>query len=155
MNEQPVYLIDEELEPGLRYTEHMMPTGHGDAGVCSLFRTGEEKPVSELKLFKRVLAGVGERVCAAFLFGVENLYPKFGFTACLPEAKMTVWVQRLLETGLDTDWRLEPYGESHVPEIISLYNAETALRPWSRVRSESDRPRLVHGETWRPGAGSS
>ena len=196
MNTQPYYIVDEELEPGLRYTEHTMPTGKGECRVCSLFRSGEEEPVSRLKLYsfairfgsisvdaegfggvstekaerrmgylgkllRRTLAGIRERTCVAFLYGVENLYQKYGFTACLPETKLTIWVQRLLETGADrgwrfepgadADWKLEPHADTYIGEIISLYNAETAMRPWSRVRKESEWPRLVHGETWRPG----
>ncbi len=206
MNTQPKYIIDEELEPGLRYTEHTMPTGKGECRVCSLFRTGDKEPVSRLKLysfairfgavsvdaegfggvstekaerrkgylgklFRRTLAGIRERVCVAFLYGVESLYQKYGFTACLPETKLTIWVQRLLETGVvgglefgshvGSDWNLEPYADAkwelepradrYVGEIISLYNTETAMRPWSRVRTKKEWPRLVHGETWRPG----
>ncbi len=186
MNEQPEYLVDEALQPGLRYTEHTISTGQGDCRVCSLFRTGEEKPVSELKifsfafrfgtdsvdaegfggvstdntdrrkgyfskLFRRSLAGVRERVAVVLLYGVEDLYHKFGFTACLPEVKLTLWVQRLLKTEADADWKFEPCADRYIPQIISLYNDQTAMRPWTRVRAESDWPRLMRVETWRPG----
>ena len=186
MEEAKEFLVDETLETGMRYTEHMKQTRKGYCRMCPLWVLGQQDPVSMLrlhtltvrlgsiavaaeglggvhtvckerrqgymgKLINRILLSIKSRVDVAFLFGIEGMYRNFGFTACLPESSIDVWIRRLMQARPDSDWLLEPGDTSDISDIISLFNELHRCRPWTLVRSKSDWNRLANHADWQPG----
>ena len=84
------------------------------------------------RLMRRAIERAGERVDALFLYGIENLYPKFGFVSCFCECE--------IELELRDAERARPSSElrelraDDVGAALRLYNREHATRPWTIVR---------------------
>jgi hypothetical protein len=101
-------------------------------------------------LLETALAGARGRVDAAFLFGIEGLYGKFGFAACLADSSFTVWVRRLTGQRFTRPFTAAGFTADDAAECAALFNAEHACRPWTLERSAEAMRRPRHPEVWRP-----
>ncbi len=101
------------------------------------------------RLMSRAIERATERVDALFLYGIQNLYPKFGFVTCFYECEIVLSVrnaERASSRGSHRELTL-----SDASAACELYNAEHATRPWSVVRDPDTPygPRAV--EDWNAG----
>jgi predicted acetyltransferase len=184
MEEEIQYTVDENLDDGLRYTEHTDEKAKRPSRICSLWKDGEKDPVSKLtllafesrfgsvtvpadgfagvqtmpghrkkgyiaKLITRSLQGIAERADVAFLYGIEGLYWKYGFSSCLPDSEVNLRLSRIPNLGKE-DGELEAAGEDDMEGVAELFNAEHAERPWTLVRTAAMWKRLQTENPWQP-----
>lgn len=108
------------------------------------------------KLMVKVLEGVASRVPVVFLSeGIEELYEKFGFVACVADACLTVplrIIDRMAhgDTG-SASGRIRSFSAADLPDMVALYNRAHAQRPWTHMR-HAQWNRLLVTQTWRPGS---
>jgi len=92
---------------------------------------------------------IAEGYDISMLFGIENFYTKFGYTAGLAgfECKVkTRDAEMAGETAAGTTIT-RPIGEADMPAVLDLYNANNATRMCSVVRTIDDFPKF-HKGTW-------
>lgn len=104
------------------------------------------------RLIRKSLARAAERVPAVFLFGVRELYPKFGFATCMVHSTIELAVHVGERTSRSNDRiRLRDWSDSDMDAARTLCNEAHATRPCSAVRP-NDRPvRPRPADTWDAG----
>ncbi len=103
------------------------------------------------RLMQESLRRARERVDVAFLFGIERLYGKFGFVTCLAAEHLVVPIRRVEHAAPLCGGNVRPMREGHLPEMLDLYNAEHAERPWTVRRDVNHWDRLPKPEIWQAG----
>ena len=145
-NEEPVSRLA-LVSLDIRFGETSVPA-EGFAGVQTLPQHRGKGYIATL--MRRALAGAAGRVNAAFLFGIEGLYGKYGFTSCLRESSLTVWTGRTRSLEPPAGYLAGNAAAADIPAVIALYNAAHRFRPWTAVRSPEAAERLSRESPWRP-----
>ena len=184
--------VEEELQPGLRYTEE---TGRVNLGLaardCFLWKEGEDEAIGGLNLFslrqrfgaisipaegfggvetapafrrqgymgilmRKALEGVPGRVKIAFISdAIEEVYEKYDFVTCCPDAYLTIKVRHVERLGGHAPpafkGRVRPFAPDDLPAMVNLFNEEHARRPWTLERPAGWNG-LIPERTWRPGS---
>lgn len=104
------------------------------------------------RLLEHTLAHLRDRVAAAFLFGVEELYNRFGLVTCLEERSLTMWVRRTAALPESHSAKLRVATPDELPFIVELYNRAHSHRPWTIERDPARWNRIPLYETWTPGS---
>ncbi|MET9320438.1 GNAT family N-acetyltransferase [Streptomyces sp. NPDC003038] len=122
------------------------------------------------QLLEAAVAGMRERVAVCFVSeAIEGAYEQRGFVTALGEGELVVPVRAVergmeREAGQETGREAEGAGafppgpgrvragtDGDLPEVVRIFNAVHAQRPWSRVR-EADWDGRVPQEMWKPGS---
>ena len=101
-------------------------------------------------LLGRAFERLKGRVNVAFLFGIENLYQKFGFVSCLSESSISVWIRRTKHEELDSSYSVHQAGSDDLPSVVDLYNLVHRNRPWTALRSATAVKRIARRHHWHP-----
>jgi hypothetical protein len=103
------------------------------------------------RLMEESLRQARERVDVAFLFGIERLYGKFGFVTCLAAEHLVVPIRRVEQAGPLHGANVRPMRDGDLPQMLDLYNAAHAGRPWTVRRDVNHWDRLPKPEIWQAG----
>ena len=103
------------------------------------------------RIMEESLQRARARVDVAFLFGIERLYGKFGFVTCLATEHLVVPIRRVEQAGPLGEANVRPMREGDLPEMLDLYNAEHAGRPWTVRRDVNRWDRLPKPHIWQAG----
>jgi len=98
------------------------------------------------------LRRIRQRVDVAFLFGIEQLYAKFGFVTCLPAEHLVVPVRRVEQAEALRADSVRAMQPSDLTELLKLYNVQHASRPWTLRRDVNHWDRLPAPQIWQAGA---
>jgi hypothetical protein len=101
-------------------------------------------------LMERALSSISERANAAFLYGIEGLYGKFGFASCLRESSLTMWTGRTKAADSQGGLSVRAAVPGELSEIIELYNTAHQFRPWTAVRTAKQVERISYQTPWHP-----
>jgi hypothetical protein len=88
---------------------------------------------------------------AAFLFGIEDLYGKFGFATTLPDNELHVWIARALDASHPPSFDVAEGTDDDQDGMMELYNRVHATRSWTRHRSSDSWHLRTDPANWRPG----
>jgi GNAT superfamily N-acetyltransferase len=99
------------------------------------------------RLMDRAMTGAAERVDALFLFGITGFYTRFGFTSCLADSRMTLWLRnaKALDRGRVDP---EPLSPADLPEFLDFFNRLNSRRPFTRVRDDRVALALFKQPAW-------
>jgi hypothetical protein len=103
------------------------------------------------RLFALALDRAAAHADAAFLFGIEDLYRKFGFETTLPATEIRVWIARTLDSDPEPSFDVAEGVDADQGAIMELYNRIHATRSWTRERSADTWRLRTRPSNWRPG----
>jgi hypothetical protein len=98
---------------------------------------------------RRAIERASERVDALFLYGIQQLYPKFGFVSCFCECEMKIDVRDAERAKAAPGIRLLTHEDMEA--FCALYNREHAQRSWTVVRQATGHHGWVRATDWNPG----
>jgi len=95
---------------------------------------------------------IAEGYDISMLFGIENFYTKFGYTAGLASFECKVKTRDAeVSAGTVADegsYITRPIGQADMPAVLDLYNANNAARVCSVVRAPEDFTEFEKGTWW-------
>ncbi|MCX5198806.1 GNAT family N-acetyltransferase [Streptomyces sp. NBC_00249] len=105
------------------------------------------------RLLGAAVEGMRGRVAVGFVSeAIEGAYEQRGFVTALGDGELVVPVRAVERAGVDAGGGLVRAGTpGDLPEVVRIFNAAHARRPWSRVR-EADWDRRVPQGMWKPGS---
>ena len=104
-------------------------------------------------LMSRALDSARTRVCAAFLFGTPDLYPRWGFATCAPKSRVKLQIADFSDLTAIATVRCASIEDlpSILPSIVQVYNRAHRSRPWTLER-EPTWNHLSKAKVWEPGS---
>lgn len=102
-------------------------------------------------LLRKAVARAAERVDVAFLYGVQGLYGKYGFSGCYTDCRLRIAVRDAEHAPSVDGLQVRPMRPSDYAAMVKLYNKEHANRPWSHERRLDTYPGPRTVEDWDRG----
>ena len=86
------------------------------------------------RLLRRSLASARRRVSVVCLFGIDDLYPRFGFVTCVADSELRVDLDNARRLGGAGDDAVRGGCCADLPAMRALYNQVHGTRPWTVAR---------------------
>ncbi|MBD3239155.1 MAG: GNAT family N-acetyltransferase [Chitinivibrionales bacterium] len=102
-------------------------------------------------LFRKAVARAAQRVDVAFLYGVQGLYAKYGFTGCYTDCRLRIAVRDAEHAPSVEGLTVRPMKPSDHAAMVTLFNEEHKVRPWSHERHAETYPGPRMVEDWDRG----
>jgi len=85
------------------------------------------------------------------LFGIPDLYHKFGYSLCMPDYKLSMTTKNAEESkkkGKAEQYKIKKFKKTDLKSIIDLYNEQSQNRTCSLVRYRKYFTRFIRGTNW-------
>ena len=103
------------------------------------------------RLLRRSFASARQRVSVACLFGIDDLYPRYGFVTCVADSELRVYLDNACRLDGAVDGAVRAGGPADLPAMRALYNQVHATRPWTVARGPTW-DRVPQAGEWQPGS---
>ena len=103
------------------------------------------------KLLNHCLKRMKLRVPMAFLYGIKDFYPKFGFSTCLADSEIQIHTGSRYHLDVDSGILIQKGDFTDLQEIVSLYNKIHSKRPLTLSR-EKKWDQIPRDKAWKPGS---
>jgi predicted acetyltransferase len=147
-------VVENEPIAGLTIYDYQIRIGSATvrmAGIGDVYTDHEHRMKGHARrlLEDTVAYMVDQGYDVSMLFGIRNLYSKFGYTVCLPRYRIKVKTRDAEEAQGQTDIRVaHPIRPEQMASVVELYNRDNANRTCSVVRTPEEFIEFRRG-SWR------